>query len=144
MFKLSFTINFHLKTFLVIVLCFFYSPVIEAQKKDKAHKNHAANKRVFYGEASFYADKFNGRHTANGDIFNQNNLTCACNMLPFGTFIKVSNVANGKSAIVKVTDRLHPKMRRIVDLTKATALKLGFHGRGVARVKIELLAKKSA
>ena len=144
MLKLSLTINWFLKmSFLMVASCLFVS-VLQAQKKDKAIKHHATNKRVFYGEASFYADKFNGRHTANGDVFSQNKLTCACNMLPFGTYIKVSNVVNGKFAIVKVTDRLHPKMKRIVDLTKATALKLGFHGRGVARVKIELLVRKTA
>lgn len=141
MVKLSTPINQYFRTIFLLVFSFLLVQPMEAQKKEKSRKHHTVNKRVFYGEASFYADKFNGRHTANGEVFSQNKLTCACNMLPFGTLIKVINVKNGKSAIVKVTDRLHPKMRRIVDLTKATALKLGFHGRGVARVKIEYPAK---
>ncbi len=132
--------NLYVRMFFCVVLSIFFAQMLQAQKLNKTGK-HAANRRVFYGEASFYADKFNGRHTANGDVFSQNKLTCACNMLPFGTYIKVTNVRNGKWAIVKVNDRLHPRMRRIVDLTKATAMKLGFHGRGVARVKVEYPAK---
>lgn len=100
------------------------------------------NKRVIYGLASFYADKFEGRQTASGDIFSQRKLTCACNMLPFGTWIKITNVRNGKSVEVKVTDRLHTKMRRIADLSKAAAKKLGYTDSGLVRVKVEVLNKK--
>ncbi|MEO6734368.1 MAG: septal ring lytic transglycosylase RlpA family protein [Ferruginibacter sp.] len=100
------------------------------------------NKRIIYGLASFYADKFEGRQTASGDIFSQRKLTCACNMLPFGTWIKITNVRNGKSVEVKVTDRLHTKMRRIADLSKAAARKLGYTSAGLVRVKVEVLNKK--
>ena len=145
MIKLKTKTHIYLCLSFTIILLSFSAFNLQAQKKatkpERAVK-HAANKRVFYGEASFYADKFNGRHTANGEIFSQNKLTCACNMLPFGTLIKVTNVRNGKWAIVKVNDRLHPRMKRIVDLTKATAIKLGFHGNGVARVKVEFPVKK--
>lgn len=114
-----------------------------AQKKSlKFKQNKYKTSRVFYGEASFYSNKFNGRHTANGEIFSQKKLTCACNIVPLGTWIKVTNVKNGRFAIVKVNDRLHPKMRRIVDLTKAVAVKLGYGSSGVARVKVEVIGKK--
>jgi len=93
--------------------------------------------------ASFYANKFNGRKTATGEIFSQGKLTCACNVLPLGTWIKVTNLRNGRSAIVKVNDRLHPKMKRIVDLTRAAAVKLGYISSGLTRVKIEVLGKKA-
>lgn len=98
-------------------------------------------KRVFYGQASFYSNKFNGRKTASGEIFHQSKLTCACNVLPLGTWVKVTNVHNGRSVIVKVNDRLHPKMRRIVDLTRSAAQRLGYEGNGLARVKVEVLGK---
>jgi rare lipoprotein A len=97
--------------------------------------------KVLYGTASFYSNKFNGRKTANGEIYSQAKFTCACNVLPLGTWLKVTNMRNGKSVIVKVNDRLHPKMRRIVDLTRAAAQKLNFISSGLTRVKVEVLGK---
>lgn len=114
---------------------------VSAQKTKKATIHKSTNSKVLYGQASFYSNKFNGRRTASGEIFSQNKLTCACNVLPFGTWIKVTNVHNGKSVIVKVNDRLHPKMRRIVDLTKASAIKIGYAASGVVRVKVEVIGK---
>lgn len=96
-------------------------------------------KRVIYGTASFYANKFGGRKTASGEIFSQKKLTCACNVLPLGTWIKVTNMRNGRSVVVKTNDRIHPKVRRVVDLTRAAADKLGFIARGLTRVKVEVI-----
>ena len=98
--------------------------------------------KTLYGTASFYSNKFNGRKTASGEIFSQGKLTCACNVLPIGTWIKITNIRNGKTVLVKVNDRLHPKMKRLVDLTKAAAVKLGFVSNGTTRVKAEVLGKK--
>ncbi len=100
-------------------------------------------KKVFYGQASFYSNKFNGRKTANGEIFSQKKLTAACNVLPLGTWIKVTNLRNGRAVIVKTNDRIHPRMRRIVDLSKAAAQQLGFVSRGLTRVKVEIISKKN-
>ncbi len=99
------------------------------------------NKKVLYGQASFYSNKFNGRKTANGEIFSQNKMTCACNAVRLGTWLRVTNVKNGKSVVVKVNDRLHKRMRRVVDLTTAAAKKLGFTKTGLARVKVEVLGR---
>ena len=96
---------------------------------------------VLYGTASYYANKFEGRQTANGEIFSQKKLTAACNVLPLGTWIKVTNLYNGRSVIVKVNDRLHYRMKRVVDLSKAAAKKIGYTG-GLTKVKVEPLAKK--
>ncbi len=98
--------------------------------------------RVFYGLGSYYANKFNGRQTANGEIFDQKKMTCACNVLPLGTWVKVTNLKNDKWVIVKINDRIHPRMKRIVDLSKTAAQKLGYVSRGVTRVKIEVVDKK--
>lgn len=98
-------------------------------------------KKVLYGKASFYSNKFHGRKTASGEIFDQNKLTCACNMLPFGTWIRVTNLKNKKTVIVKVNDRLHAKMTRLVDLTRSAAQKLGFIKSGLTRVKVEVLGR---
>lgn len=102
----------------------------------------AGSKKILYGMASFYSNKFNGRKTANGEIFSQNKLTCACNVLPLGTWVKVTNLRNGRTVIVKTNDRLHPRMKRIVDLTRAAAVKLGYVSSGLTRVKVEVLGKK--
>lgn len=114
-----------------------------AQNKEVAiKKTTQKSSKILYGTASFYSNKFNGRKTANGEIFNQTKFTAACNVLPLGTWIKVTNLKNGKTVVVKTNDRLHPKMKRIVDLTKAAAVKLGYVAAGLTRVKVEVLGKK--
>lgn len=110
-----------------------------AQEGQKIGSSPQKVKRTLYGMASFYANKFNGRKTASGELFNQKKMTCACNVLPLGTWVKVTNIRNGRSVIVKTNDRIHPKVRRVVDLTRAAAEKLGFVSRGLTRVKVEVL-----
>jgi rare lipoprotein A len=97
---------------------------------------------VYYGVASYYADKFTGRETASGEIYSPLRNTAACNVLPLGTWIRVTNLRNDKSIILKINDRLHAKNNRLVDLTKSAAQKLGYTGRGLTRVKVEVLGKK--
>jgi rare lipoprotein A len=107
-----------------------------------SHSNSPDPKpKVYYGIASYYADKFNGRPTANGEIYDHNKLTAACNILPLGTWIRVTNLKNNKSVIVKTNDRLHPRMKRIVDLSKSAAKILAYTGRGLTQVKVEVLEK---
>lgn len=98
--------------------------------------------KSYYGTASYYADKFNGRKTATGDIYSHSKLTAACNVLPLGTWIRITNIRNSKSVIVQVNDRLHPKNKRIVDLSRIAAEKLGYIGRGLTQVKLEVLGKR--
>ncbi len=88
------------------------------------------------GKASFYADKFKGRKTASGDIFRQNKKTAAHKTLPFGTKVKVTNLANGKTVKVRVNDRGPFVAGRIIDLSKKAARKLNMVNAGVANVKI--------
>lgn len=95
------------------------------------------------GYASFYSDKFIGKKTANGEIFNQDLLTCAHNTLPFGTRILVTNLSNQRTVIVRVNDRLHHRNPRLVDLTRAGAKKLGFNKSGIIKVKVEVVRKDS-
>ena len=101
----------------------------------------ARTPKVLYGTASFYANKFEGRQTANGEIFSQKKMAAACNVLPLGTWIKVTNLRNGRSVIVKVNDRLHYRMKRVVDLSTIAAKQIG-HRDGLTRVKVEVLDKK--
>jgi rare lipoprotein A len=97
--------------------------------------------KTLTGTASYYAAKFEGRKTANGEIFSHKKMTAACNKLPLGTWIEVTNLRNNKKVIVKTNDRLHPSMSRVVDLTMAAAKKLDFVAAGLTKVKVVVLGK---
>lgn len=97
---------------------------------------------IQYGIASFYSDKFIGKVTATGEIYSNTKLTAAHNALPFGTWIRVTNLSNKKSVIVRVNDRLHHRNKRLVDLSLAAAKRLGYTKKGLTRVKVEVLGKK--
>jgi rare lipoprotein A len=130
-----------MKKFFSILLAFqFLCICTEAQAKQVSTRNTMSGK-VQYGTASFYADKFEGKKTANGEIFTQKAMTCAHNSLPLGTWIRVTNLRNKKSVIVKVNDRLHPKNPRLVDLSKTAARKLGYTGSGLTKVRVDVLGK---
>ena len=90
--------------------------------------------------ASYYHDKFNGRKTASGAIFSNNKLTTAHPSLPFGTQLKVTNRANGKSVIVTVTDRGPFTKGRELDLTKRAFMGITDNkNKGVLQVDIEIV-----
>ena len=91
------------------------------------------------GMASYYGPGFHGRRTANGETFNMNAMTAAHRTLPFGTKLKVTNLANGKSAIVRVNDRGPYANGRIIDLSVAAAKQIGSTNSGTARVTLEVL-----
>jgi len=113
---------------------------LSAQGKTHHHKITSTKKNIVkYGTASFYATKFNGRKTANGNIYNSVKYTAACNVLPLNTWIKVTNLSNDKSVIVMVNDRLHARTKRLIDLSKDAARKLGYVRKGITRVKVEVL-----
>jgi rare lipoprotein A len=95
------------------------------------------------GLASWYGGKFQGRQTASGEIFDTNEFTAAHKSLPFGTIVKVTSLENGKSTVVRVNDRGPFVPGRIIDLSRAAAAAIGLAGKGVARVRIEVLAADS-
>lgn len=138
--------TFHRFPGTILIVLFLIMPTARlcAQTGDTANVKAPTGKssRIFYGQASFYANKFHGRRTANGETFSQEKLTAACNVLPLGTWIRVTNLKNGKVIIVKTNDRLHPNTRRLIDLTRAGAKKLDFISRGLTRVKVEVINKR--
>lgn len=91
------------------------------------------------GIASWYGARFQGRRTASGEKFNANANTAAHRTLPLGTQARVTNLHNGKSAVVRITDRGPASRRRIIDVSRGVADRLGFRRRGTARVKVEVL-----
>lgn len=88
---------------------------------------------------SFYAEDFHGKKTSSGELFNMNALTCASKTFPFDTELKVTNLSNGKSVIVRVNDRGPFVPDRELDLSKAAATQLGMISSGTATVKIEII-----
>ena len=95
------------------------------------------------GTASWYGAKFHGRNTSNGERFDMYRLTAAHKHLPIPSFVRVTNLANQRTTIVRVNDRGPFHEDRIIDLSYAAAVKLGFHDQGTARVKVEVLQPKS-
>jgi len=105
-------------------------------------RHRPAPVKVQYGVASYYANKFEGRKTYTDEIFHQDSLTAASNTLPMHTWIKVTNLRNHKTVIVVINDKMHPRNKRLIDLSHAAAARLGFAGRGLTRVRIDVLGKK--
>ena len=91
------------------------------------------------GIASYYHDKFHGRKTASGKLYNKNEMTCAHKTLPFGTKLHVINVHNNKDVIVTVTDRGPFIKGRVIDLSRAAATKLNFMGKGLQRIRYKII-----
>jgi rare lipoprotein A len=91
------------------------------------------------GKASYYAPKFNGRVTASGEIFNANEYTCAHKTIPFNTYLKVTNLANSKSVIVRVNDRGPYVRGRIIDLSAIAARDIKMMDNGTTKVRIEII-----
>ena len=90
--------------------------------------------------ASYYADKFHGRQTASGEIFNMNDFTCAHKTLPFGTILRVTNLENNRSVNVRVNDRGPFVAGREIDLSKAAARQLDMIRTGTATVRLEIVS----
>ncbi|UNU73307.1 septal ring lytic transglycosylase RlpA family protein [Moraxella nasovis] len=90
--------------------------------------------------ASYYADKFNGRKTANGERFSNQGMTCASNQFKLGSYVKVINAKNGKSIICKVNDRIGKSGR--IDLTKKAFSHLAPLSQGIVKVHIKPTHKK--
>lgn len=101
--------------------------------------------RVEQGSASWYSVRTNGgTHTASGQTLRDEAATAAHKSLPLGTKVKVTNLANGRSQVVTITDRGPYIAGRIIDVTIGTAERLGFVGRGVVPVKVETVGQSSA
>lgn len=100
--------------------------------------DHGKPKNTCYGIASWYGPGFHGRRTANGEVFNQNELTAAHKTLPFNTKVLVTNTKNNRSVIVRINDRGPFIGKRIIDLSEESAQRIGSITQGVALVKLEI------
>ncbi len=99
----------------------------------------SAQAQVHKGIASYYADKFDGRFTASGEKYDHGKLTAAHKFLPFGTIVKVTNLANDENVEVKINDRGPFVEGRVIDLSRSAAEKLKFTSQGLTEVEIEVV-----
>lgn len=93
------------------------------------------------GLASWYGDDFHGRLTANGEIFDMHSIAAAHPTLPMPSYVRVTNVQNGRSMVVRVNDRGPYHGNRVIDVSQRAADLLGFKGRGTARVRVEYVGR---
>lgn len=103
----------------------------------------AQEKFIEIGDATYYADYLDGQTTASGEVFSQDDFTTAHKTLPFGSIVKITNLINGKSVILRVNDRGPFHEGRIVDVSKSAAVKLDFLMEGHVNVKLELVTDTS-
>ena len=96
------------------------------------------------GKASWYGGKFHGRKTASGERYDKRALTAAHRTLPFGTRVRVTNLGNQKSVVVRITDRgPFGRRERIIDVSERAAEVLGMKQAGVVRIRLEVLSSPS-
>lgn len=136
-----------MKKYLLLCLgCIGLAFTVSAQEDEKEDSIRLTKSRnvatVQVGVASYYHDKFEGRQTANGEIFTQKNLTAASNTYPLNCWVRVTNLRNDKSIVVRIIDRMHHLNTRLIDLSRSSAEELDFISRGLTRVKVEYLGKK--
>ena len=129
----------------------FYSKKAEPAKKETkrdfstdtgkidTYHNPSNSIESVTGFASFYADAFDGKMTANGEIYNMYELTAAHKTYPFNTMIRVVNLANNKTVIIRINDRGPFIEGRIIDLSLGAATQLGMDKTGVQEVRLEII-----
>lgn len=132
----------------VLTSCSELTPVkkeplkIEKPAPKKVEKPKETALSTYYGIASWYSTKTNyGRTTASGRLLSNNAYTAAHKTLPFGSRVRVTSLFNGKSEILRITDRGPYVKGRIIDVTIGSAKRLGFYSRGITKVKVEVLSR---
>ncbi len=115
------------------------SYVVKGKKYQTITKSNAKNFTQI-GIASWYGPGFHGKRTANGERYNQNAMTAAHKTLPLSTVVKVTNLENNKTVVVRINDRGPYYGNRILDLSKKAAQSLGISHRGTAKIKLQVLS----
>ena len=121
-----------------LLILFFFSCAPKREILVPVYKRYPF-RYVQVGYASWYGKKFQGRPTASGEIYNMYAYTAAHRTLPLGTYVRVTNLSNGKSVVVKINDRGPFVKGRIIDLSYAAAKKIGMVKKGVQKVRIEAI-----
>ena len=128
-------------TLLIIASCSSTKRFAEINEIDESNKGYGDKNltEVEVGVASFYANEFNGKKTASGEIYRMHDLTAAHPSYPFNTIVRVINLSNNKSVEVRINDRMPNFKGRLIDLSFAAAKKIGIINSGIQKVKIVVL-----
>lgn len=124
------------------LLMFVLVPVFAFSQENA---NQSTGKKI-NGIATYYAKRFEGLRTATGEVFKHSNLTAASNNFKLNSWVKVTNLLNNKSVIVRINDRMHPRMARlgrVVDLTNAAVRQIGGFD-GMTKVRVEQISPDEA
>jgi len=114
----------------------------------KRHKNKIDTNRIkieinhIIGISSFYSSNFNVTKTATGELFYNNKYTAACNLYKLNTIVRVTNLRNGKTVLIRINDRMHPNMLRkgrVIDLSQSAAKQLVFKSKGIVKVSVDAI-----
>jgi len=114
----------------------------------KRYKNKIDTNRIkieinhILGISSFYNIKLNGTKTSTGERFYNNKYTAACNLYKLNTIVRVTNLRNGKTVLVRINDRMHPNMLRkgrVIDLSQSAAKQLVFKSKGIVKVSVDAI-----
>lgn len=133
------------KILLNLAICILATPTLfaaNASSKSKSDDYKVVSTST--GKASWYGGRWIGRKTANGEIYRAGDMTAAHKTLPFGTRVRVIDQKTGESTVVRINNRGPFVKGRVIDLSEAAASELGMKRRGVARVKLEVLAKEKS
>lgn len=123
----------------MVTLGFFLLSVHPATIMAQAEDSKASGSVYQQGKASFYALSLTGNRTANGERLHHDSMTCAHRSLPFGTYLRVTNLLNGKKVVVRVNDRGPFRKGRIIDLSVGAAKAIGMIAQGIVPVTVEKL-----
>ncbi len=130
---------------MVFALCPAAAQALPQNSREAAVHPLTARTRVSrsiqYGLASWYGPGLCGRRTASGSVYDDRDLTAAHRSLPLGTTVRVTNLKNGRSVMLLVTDRGPWVRTRLIDVSRAAAERLGFKHRGLAHVKVTVLSR---
>ncbi len=134
---------------LIVAICSCSSSPRFSRDSDKEYRNRGEEKTKEFrnysvvatvsGLASYYADKYHGRTTANGETYDMYGLTAAHPTYPFGTIIRVTNLANNKSVQIRINDRMPKHPTRMIDLSLGTAKAIDMVTAGVQKVRLDIL-----
>lgn len=132
----------HIRSWAVLLLvCIAAAIMVACAQHPKAQAQ--GERRAFIGLASYYGPGFHGNETANGETFDQRAMTAAHRTLPLGTFVRVTNLENGRTVVVRINDRgpygRNFRKGTIIDLSRGAAQQLRFIKDGLVRVRVEVL-----
>ncbi len=124
----------------ILATVLLVAPMTAAPGPDNSKPKAANGSRPYQvGNASWYGKKFNGKQTASGEPYDMFLFTAAHKTLPLGSWVKVTNLKNGKSVVVRINDRGPVPQSRIIDLSYGAAQMLDLRARGVAKVRLDLI-----